>query len=186
MIPHRHKLATKSVLIILLYRLTILISLVPKNTILIVKNTKKIKNQIMLYLTDKIRVQIPVWLIPTDTKKVTAMVPKNTRTKFLRGKWAKKVWIFFCFQKYRPKNPHNHKMIISFRIQTIFQKVPSNQSLNVTKVCKKNCNKSQTKNILATRVKEEIIFWEFMRADTNQKIKRVSWSTYYWSDKKTK
>ena len=42
----------------------------------------------------------------------------------------------------------NTRRINSFHIQNNVQNVPSRPSLNVTNVCKKNCNKSHITNIL--------------------------------------
>ena len=160
MIPRRIKLPIKSVFMILLYRLTRLNSLVPKNMVVMEKKMMKIKNPIILYLTDIIHVPIPLPLMNIETRKLTMTVARNTRTKFFKGNFSKKDLKFFCFQKYRPKNPTNPMMIISFRIQTNFQKVPSNQSLKVTKVWRKNWSRSQMKNILAIRVSVLIILFD--------------------------
>ena len=139
-----------------------LTSLAPKNNIVIAKNMINIRNPIMLYLTDMIHVPTPVELINTETKKLTTTVPKNTRTKFFKGNFSKNDFRFLFFQKYRPKNPIRPIMITSFRIQTIFQNVQSNPSLKVTKVWRKNCNNSQIKNILATRVSILITLFSFI------------------------
>lgn len=136
--PHRIKLPIKSIFIILLYRLTRLISLAQKNSIVIVKKMRKIANPIILYLTDIIHVPILLPLMNTETRKLTMIVARNTRTKFFKGNFSKKDLKFLFFQKYRTKNPSNPMMIISFHIQINFQNVPSNQSLKVTKVWRKN------------------------------------------------
>gem|GEM_PF-2752209 len=158
--PHRIKLPINKVFISLLYRLTRLNSLAQKNTIVMVKNMMKIANPIILYLTDMIQVPIPLPLINTETRKLTMTVARNTRTKFFKGNFSKKDLNFFCFQKYRPRNPSNPMMIISFHIQSNFQNVPSNQSLKVTKVWRKNWRRSPMKNILATRVSVLIILFD--------------------------
>lgn len=138
----------------------ILSSLAPKNKRLSTKKTKNIKNPIILYLTETIHVPIPLPLMNTDTRKLTMIVAKKTRTKFFKGNHAKKDLRFLFFQKYSPKIPTKPMMIISFHIQKIFQNVPCNHSSNVTKVWRKNCNKSQIKNILATRVSVLIILFD--------------------------
>ena len=167
-IPRQIKLPTNKVFISLLYRLTRLISLAPKNNILMVKNIIKIRNPIILYLTDISHVPTQVWLINTDTKKLTTRVATNTRTKFFKGNFSKNSLKFLFFQKYRPKNPSNPMMIISFRIQTIFQIVESNHSLYVTKVWKKNWSKSQIKNIFAMMVRIFMsLFWFMLRELNN-------------------
>ena len=170
-IPRQIRLPTNKVFISLLYRLTILISLAPKNNILTVKNTIKIRNPIMLYLTDISHVPTHVWLINTDTKKLTTIVAINTRTKFFKGNFSKNSLKFLCFQKYRPKNPSNPMMIISFRIQITFQIVESKPSLYVIKVWRKNWSKSQIKNIFATSVRTLISLFSFIT--NNETIKKV-------------
>ena len=49
---------------------------------------------------------------------------------------------------YRSRIAMNNNSINSFHIQNNVQNFPSRPSWNVTKVCKKNCNKSQITNIL--------------------------------------
>ncbi len=48
------------------------------------------------------------------------------------------------------------KSINSFHIRNIVQNFPSRPSLNVTKVCKKNCNKSQITNILHNKLIQDL------------------------------
>ena len=59
---------------------------------------------------------------------------------------------FKLFKMYRSRIIMNNKSINSFHIRNNVQNVPSRPSWNVTKVCKKNCNRSQITNILHSKV----------------------------------
>ncbi len=86
----------------------------------------------MLYLTDMIQVPIALSLINMETKKLTTSVQRNTQIKFFKGNVSKKSLhashVLF-FQKYRPRNPINPMMIISFHIQMSVQNDQSKPSL---------------------------------------------------------
>ena len=64
---------------------------------------------------------------------------------------------FFMFAEiYRIMDIKNTRRINSFHIQKIVQNFPSRPSLNVTNVCKKNCNKSHITNILHNKTNRSL------------------------------
>jgi len=59
---------------------------------------------------------------------------------------------FILSDTYRSRITINNNSINSFHIQNSVQNLPSRPSSKVTKVCKKNCNKSQITNILHNNI----------------------------------
>ena len=63
----------------------------------------------------------------------------------------------FRFAKmYRNRTATKRRSINSFHIRNSVQNFPSRSSLKVTKVCKKNCNKSQITNILHSKINRNL------------------------------
>jgi len=63
----------------------------------------------------------------------------------------------FRFAKiYRNRTTTKRRSINSFHIRNSVQNFPSRPSLKVTKVCKKNCNKSQITNILHSKINRNL------------------------------
>ena len=58
---------------------------------------------------------------------------------------------------YRSIVTRNISKINSFHIQNNVQNLPSRHSLNVTKVCRKNCNNSQITNILHNKTNRFLV-----------------------------
>ena len=63
---------------------------------------------------------------------------------------------FKLLKMYRSRIIMNNKSINSFHIRNNVQNVPSRPSWNVTKVCKKNCNRSQIMNILHNNITQNL------------------------------
>lgn len=60
------------------------------------------------------------------------------------------------FRVYRSRIMMNNRSINSFHIRNSVQNLPSRHSLKVTKVCKKNCNRSQITNILHNSITQNL------------------------------
>ena len=66
------------------------------------------------------------------------------------------IHFFILTEIYRIMDIRNTRRINSFHIQNNVQNLPSRPSLKVTKVCKKNCNKSQITNILHNKISRNL------------------------------
>ena len=64
---------------------------------------------------------------------------------------------FILAKVYRNNITTNSARINSFHIRNNVQNVPSRHNWKVTKVCKKNCNKSQITNILHSKTIQKLI-----------------------------
>ena len=63
---------------------------------------------------------------------------------------------FKLLKMYRSRIMMNNRSINSFHIRNSVQNLPSRHSLKVTKVCKKNCNRSQIMNILHNNITQNL------------------------------
>jgi hypothetical protein len=71
---------------------------------------------------------------------------KKEKRNFLRGKVVRNDFIFPDLSSFRHIIPRKNINSISFHARIIVRNFVSNQSSNVTKVCKKNCNNKPRKN----------------------------------------
>jgi hypothetical protein len=103
----------------------------------------------ILYLIESTKFEIDE--LNNDITKATKIVRQNTITNRLSGKSSHIFFIFSfstLFAKNRITNIVKATIKNSFHIQIKVQSVPSRPSLNVTNVCKKNCNNNTPKNTL--------------------------------------
>ena len=131
----------------------------------------KMKNQNKSYFVLKMKALIHVSCshIARSSKTIVVIIKQkmnwitNFDSIFLSNNFRVTLSVFSLFfmafihhfrlaKIYRIRIIMNNKSINSFHIQNNVQNFPSRHSLNVTKVCKKNCNKSQITNILHNKM----------------------------------
>ena len=131
----------------------------------------KIKNQNKSYFALKMKALIQTcWSHTARSNKTMIVIMKvkinwitNFDSTFFSNNFHVTLSVFslffmdlirhFRFAKiYRNRTTTKRRSMNSFHIRSSVQNLPSRPSLNVMKVCKKNCNKSQITNILHSRI----------------------------------
>ena len=164
---HNRRLRT----INLLYRLNSSLSSSVKNNKARQTPIANIKNHIKSYFILNISALIHTcWINKASSKKIIVVIKNiqiyciiNFHLIFFNIRDQVTFFVFSLFficlihffiltEIYRIMDMINIKRINSFHIQNKVQNVPSRPSLNVTNVCKKNCNNSQITNILHSKI----------------------------------
>jgi hypothetical protein len=127
-----------------------------------------ITNQLIFNLPTSLNSHFKEIKYSNYTKEYLKRLYKTNESKIRIPKlsdYYKNYHLFFCrpilrhfklLKMYRSRIIMNNKSINSFHIRNNVQNVPSRPSWNVTKVCKKNCNRSQIMNILHNNITQNL------------------------------